>query len=102
MRPASGDHRARRREQYLEVQPERLVLGIADVEPDHLVERRAAAAGDLPQPRDAWLGFQHSTKVPRFVAVHLVRKRRAWADERHLALEDVPELRQLVETGAAQ
>ena len=75
---------------------------VAEVEPHHLVERRPAAPGHLPQPGDARLGVEHAPAVPRLVLLDLVGERRPRSDERHLAAQDVPELRQLVEARLAQ
>ena len=36
--------------------------GVAQVEAHHLVERRAAAARDLPEPGDARLGLEHAAQ----------------------------------------
>ena len=85
----------------MSVQSER-VLRVAKVEAHHLVERRAAAAGDLPETGDARLGFEHAAAVPGLVLLDLVRQRRPRADERHVAAQHVPELRQLVEARLAQ
>jgi hypothetical protein len=47
----------RSRKENLDVTPERLLSGIAKVQPDHLVERRPASASYLPQPRKARHGI---------------------------------------------
>ena len=47
-------------------------------------------------------GLEHPPPVPAFVLLHLVRQRRPWPDERHVAAQHVPELRQLVEARVPQ
>ena len=76
--------------------------GVAQVEAHHLVERRAAAAGHLPQAGDPGLASSTRRQCQRLVLLDLVRERRPRSDERHVAAQHVPELRQLVEAGLAQ
>ena len=102
MRALTSDHRAGRGEQDFEVGHHRVIPGVAKIEAHHLVERGLAAARHLPQTRDTGPGFEHAAAVPALVGRHLVGQRRTRADERHLALDDVPELRQLVEAGPAK
>src|ERR1700676_1699116 len=52
----AGDHGARCREKDLDVVPDGIAPGVAKVESNHLVERRAAAAAHLPQPGQSRLG----------------------------------------------
>ena len=63
--PLPEMHRARRVASriLMSVQSEQCPR-VAKVEADHLVERGAAAAGDLPEPGDAGLGFEHAAAVP--------------------------------------
>ncbi len=75
----SGDHGPRRGEQDLDVRPQRVRPGVAQVEAHHLVERRAAAAVDLPEPGDAGLGVEHAPAVPGLVLLDLGRQRRTRA-----------------------
>jgi len=64
------------------------------------VERDLAAAVDLPQARDAGDDVEALAVLER-VLLHLLRHGRARTDEAHVADEDVPQLRQLVDAGAA-
>ena len=71
-----------------------------DVEAQALVERRDVAALDLPQPGDPGPDLE-AMRVPELVARGLER-RRSRADERHVAAQDVEQLRELVEARRAQ
>ena len=64
-------------------------------------KRQVAAAADLPQPGDA---RQHdvAAPVPFFHELAVAQRQGARADEAHVALEHVEELRQLVEAEAPQ
>src|SRR5207245_3766549 len=92
---------ARRAEEDQEVGPRGAMLDVPDVELDPLVPRELRAAVDLRPARDAGLHLQPA-RLPRRVALDLVAQRRPRADQRHLAAQDVPELRQLVEGEPAQ
>ena len=89
------------REQDLHVEPERAAAHVLEVERDHLLERQLRAAADLPQAGDARLDGEAREPVLG-VALDLVLDRRARADQRHVAAQHVPQLRQLVEARAAQ
>src|SRR5215204_5252660 len=102
VRAFSGDHGARRREQDAEVLPHGVILGVAQVEAHHVVERGTAASGHLPQAGDAGLGVKNAATMPHLVTRYLVGQRRSWADERHLTAQDVPELREFVDARSAQ
>src|SRR5215207_3552577 len=84
-----------------QVEPERPVLYVEEVEPDHLVEREAVAPRHLPQARHPRLHVE-TLAVPKLVRLHLVRNRRARADDAHVSAQHVQELRQLVQTRAPQ
>src|SRR5687768_1697994 len=71
----SGDHRPRGREQDLQVGPERVGLRVLQVEADHFVEGRPAAAGHLPEAGDARLRLEHAALMPRLVLLYFVRQR---------------------------
>src|SRR5262245_43949352 len=98
----SCDDRCGCRHQNLDVGPQRAVLGVAKVQTDHVIESRAAAAGDLPQTSDARLCFEDPPAMPRLVLIDFVLERRPWPDERHVAPKHIQELWQFVQTGFAQ
>src|SRR5438876_232036 len=90
------------REQDLDVCPERARPCVPEVETHHLVERRTAAAGDLPQSGNPGLYVEKAAAVPRLVLLELVGNRWPRADERHVSAQHVPELRQLVEAAVPE
>src|SRR5262249_49826758 len=96
-RALAGDHDGRGSTDDGEIRPQRLCSRVAQVEADHLVERRAAPTGDLPQSGHAGFGIDDATAMPGPVLRVFVRHGRSWADQGHLAAQHVPELRQLVE-----
>ena len=67
----------------------------------HSSKRQVVAAADLPQAREA-RRHRQAAALPRLVLPHFLDHGGPRADEAHVALEDVPELRQLVEARAAQ
>src|SRR5438067_245909 len=96
-----SEYVARRTEQQLDVGPERPARHIQVVDLDHLLERHAAAAEDLPRASHAGRQVQ-AAPAPALYEVVLVDDERARADQAHLALEDVDQLRQLVEGSLAE
>src|SRR5436305_11306979 len=97
---AAQEH-GQRAQHDLEVEPERPVLYVEEVEADHLVERESVAARHLPESSHPRLHVE-PLAVPEFVCLDLIRDRRARADEAHVAAPGVGELRQLVEARAAE
>src|SRR5262245_23389064 len=79
-----------------------MVPGITDIQSDHLLKCRPAPAGDLPQSGDSRFGFQHTAAVPALITCDLVSNRWPWADQRHLSLQHIPELRKLVQARSAE
>src|SRR5579862_8960989 len=90
------EERARRAQQDLQVEQRRAVLDVPEVELDPLRPAETRAAVHLRPAGDAGLDVE---PVPLTIVVllDLVAERRARADQRHVAADDVPELRQLVE-----
>src|SRR5882672_7004784 len=84
-----------------EIRGQRLPANVLEVKAHPLVEADLAAARNLPQARDAGLHVETAT-LPGLVLVGLLGQRRAWADEAHVALDHVDELRQLVDRRRAQ
>src|SRR2546427_7959169 len=88
-RPASTgtlprDDRRGRREEDLDIGPERARPGVSEVEAHHLVEGRAATPAHLPESCDPRLGLQDPAAMPRPVLLELVLKWRPWSDQRHV------------------
>src|SRR6266498_796181 len=93
---ASAQHRRNRPQQYLEIQPRRPVVDVLQVELHPAVEVDLVAAAHLPEAREAGLHRQPAA-VPAVVRGHLLGDGGAGADQAHVALQHVQELRQLVE-----
>ena len=83
-------------EQDLQFQPRGPGLDVSQVEDDHLVEGALAATADLPQPGQPRLDPEPLPR-PGVVQLGLPGKRRTGADEAHVAPQDIPQLRQLVD-----
>src|SRR5512133_1732529 len=77
---ALGEHRRRGLEEDRDVEPDRPVLEVVEVEPHEIVEREVAAAGDLPQAGHA---REHvvAAAVPRLEALVVADGERTRADE---------------------
>ncbi len=84
-----------------EVEEERAVLDVVEVQALVGVEGRVVAGLDLPQAGDAGPHLVPVVEVGGEL-VDLVAQRRAGPDEAHVALQDVDQLGQLVEARAAQ
>src|SRR6266496_4376114 len=79
-----------------DVEPDRPVLEVVEVEADEVVEGQLDAARHLPQACHA--GEHEVALAMPDLELHVVAQRqRPRADERHLAAQDVQHLRQLVE-----
>src|SRR5262245_34088740 len=96
-----GEEGERRLGEDLEVDHRRAVVDVPDVELDPVLPRHGRPAVDLRPARDPRLDLQAAT-LPRRVPLDLVRARRPRADHAHVAADDVPELRQLVDRQAAE
>src|SRR5438034_9073410 len=97
----AAEERARRSQQDLQVDECRAVFDVPEVELDPLRPREPRAPMDLGPARDPRLDVE-AMPLPCVVLVDLVAQRRARTDDRHVAADDVPELRQLVERQPAQ
>src|SRR5947209_694369 len=90
--PVAREYSSRRNQENLEVQPQRPILGVVQIQADHIVEAGPAAAADLPQAGDARLHLQNPAPVPQVVSLKLVGDGRTRSDQRHFTLENVDEL----------
>src|SRR5262245_57782440 len=91
-----GEEGERCAQEDLHVDARGAVLDVPDVQLDPLGPRQAGAAVDLRPPGEARLDGEPEA-LARGVLLDLVAERRPRADEAHVATQDVPELRQLVE-----
>ena len=101
LRPAAGKHNVHRLKQDLNIAPQGPVIDILDVQLDDFFKiLDVAAAADLPQAGDA--GFHgQAALVVALVLLIFVQRRRAGANQAHIAAQHVKELRQLVDAGLA-
>src|SRR5437868_10349789 len=98
-RPAlvrAAEERARRAQQDLQVDERRAVLDVPEVELDPLRPGEPRPAVDLRPAGDPGPDVE-PVALPLVVLVDLVAKCRPRPDDRHVAANDVPELRQLVQ-----
>jgi len=100
MRPP--EHRTRRTQEDLDVEPGRPTLRVLQVQPDHFVKFNAVSAIHLPKPCDPRLDFQYSTTVPCLIRGYFVWNCRARTYQRHVTFQNVQELRQFVQAGSPQ
>src|SRR5215216_2489749 len=75
-------------QEYAQVQAERPVLDIGQIEDHHFLEIQTASTADLPEAGHARRHLQ-PFQVPRLVLFHLGRQRRSGPDQAHVALENV-------------
>ena len=85
-----------------EIEPHRPRACVFQIQADHIVKSSAAAAFHLPQAGYARLDFKNAAAVPHFISLVLVSDRRPGANKRHIPAENIPELRQLIQTGLAK
>jgi len=77
-------------------------IDIGQIEIHHVLKViDAVSPRHLPQPGDSGL-HGDAPALPGLVQLHLVRRRRARADQAHVAAEHIDELRKLVQGGLAQ
>ena len=100
-RPPPPRQHAQRAREDARVERERAVLDVVDVELDPLRPRQRGAAVDLRPAGQAGPDRQPPA-LALAVLGDLRGHGRARADQRHLAAQHVPEVRQLVERGAPQ
>src|SRR5215210_4548136 len=92
---------ADRRDDDPEVEPERPVVDIPDVEDEAVVPAYEVPALHLGEPSDAGLHVVPSCLLRR-IARQVLEQEWPWSHDAHLALDDVPQLRQLVEAGSPE
>src|SRR5829696_5165692 len=97
--PSPSQDGPERLQQDVEIQRQRPILDVELIQLDRLLRGHPAAAIDLPPAGDP---SQHLVSWAEQFEVRsdLVGGQGARADEAHLPLEDVPELRQLIEAEA--
>ena len=91
----------RRSEEEPEIEAERPSAHVGDVHLERLAEGRVGARGHLPQPGQA-LRHEEPVEMVGLKELGFVLDAGARTDERHLATQDVDQLRELVEARLAQ
>src|SRR4051812_49247761 len=92
----AAEERERRLGEDLQVDQRRAVLDVPDVELDAVRPRQGGTAVHLRPAGDS-REYVEPTPLALVVALDLVPQRRSRSDDAHVAAQDVPELRQLVE-----
>ena len=100
-RALARDHGRQRQPDDLQVAGERVVVHVLDVILHRLVVGEVGAAVDLGEAGDAGLHVVAAVVLGR-VLLHQLRDLRPRADDAHVALQHVPEVRQLVQARRAQ
>src|SRR3954468_23516667 len=101
-RSCSRPHRRNGHAQYLEIESDRPPIDVLPIHADHFLEvHHVAAPIYLPQPCDSRF-YAEPQEVVVLIVDKVVLEERARTDERHLAGQDVEELRELVETPLPQ
>src|SRR5215475_2287872 len=100
-RPVPFDDAEEGLPQDLDVEPERIVAHVVDVVLGMQVQDTVAAPIDLP-PSCEPLRHEQPPVLPGAVMLGNPRQLRAWADHRHITLEDVEQLRELIEARPTQ
>ena len=99
--PGASQQGARCAGEDLQVEAQRAMLDVPDVQLDPLLPRDPGAAVDLGPPGDAGAQVQ-AAQLARRVELDLGGQRRPRADDPHVAAKHVEEVRQLVEREPAQ
>src|ERR1019366_206060 len=94
-------HLQRCHPEYLHIEPEAPVVHIPHIRLELLLPSKAVAAIHLRPAGDAGLDLM-AAPLERGVSVQVLREQRPRTHQTHVSLEHVPELWQLIETGAAK
>ena len=99
---SSLSHHSHRADKDHQVEPERPVAGIPDVEPNPRLILTLAPSGYLPEPGDSGFHQGIGLGIPPVPAVELLASYRARPHETHLAPKHVENLGKLVEAGPSE
>src|SRR5882672_7752481 len=102
VRASSAQYRRNRLEEDLEIQPQRPVLDVVEIQLQPLGERELAPSGDLPQAGETRLHAEALALDALVEEIHVPQRHGARPDEAHLTGQHVEELRKLVEAAATQ
>src|SRR5665213_2928687 len=87
--------------EYLDVEPEGSVIDIPHVEGELLVPGNRVSPADLRQTGDSRPDLV-PPRLSRCVAFEIAHQQRSWADQAHVAAQDVPELGQFIQARRTQ
>src|SRR5216684_2681815 len=96
IRAFAEQNRRDSRQEQLDIQPETLAFDVLQVQLHLLRKGNVAAPAHLPNTGQAGCYVQ-TTPVGQRVEPHFARHGRPWTDQRHVALENTPQLGQLVD-----
>src|SRR3989344_3312672 len=96
---AAAQERACGLETDLDIQPERPILDIEDIQAVLILEGEVRAAGYLGHAGNSRLDGEQTPVILR-IAVHCAFLVRTRTDQTHIAAQDIKELRQLIQRGA--
>jgi hypothetical protein len=77
------------------------VVHVPDIQREFLFPRQRVSSVNLRPARYPWPDFV-PTGLFRRVTLEVLHQEGTWADQAHVSTQDVPQLGQLVETGAAE
>ena len=100
-RALAQQHDRHRSPKNLQVAAERVAVHVLDVVLHRVVVREIGATVDLREARDSGL-YLVAAMVFRRILLDQLRDLRARPNKRHVATEDVPEVRQLIEAARAE
>src|SRR5690606_30235713 len=98
---AAGEHGAHGAPQDDEIAGARPVLDVVEVAAHAVRPRQVRSAADPPHPGEPRLDAQAALR-PLLIAVDLAQQRGPRADQRHIAPQHIPQLRQLIQAETAQ
>ena len=99
--PVAARERHERAPEDPKVEPEAPVVDVPDVERELFLPREPVPSAHLGQAGQAGRDLV-AARLLGGVALEVLRQQRARTDQRHVAAQHVPELRQLVEAGGAE
>src|SRR3990172_10395518 len=97
----SDDHNPYRADQYVDIQPDRIIFHVINIFLGMQVHHLFTAPVHLPPTGDARRNGKPPA-LPVFILLHQVGKLRARADQAHFTLDDIDDLRDLIKAEPSQ
>src|SRR3954464_2528956 len=92
--PGTGEDNGESQPENFQIQPDRPIVDVFEVEPDPIAEiGNLVAAPDLPQAGEARFHAQTAAMSQVVKASDFIHRQRAWSDQAHFTAQDVVELR---------